>query len=299
MQIQAVVYVLLLAVLMGTVTVASRFCLGQFDPIMYSALRIFFAALAYWCFYLFRIGGRKIPRDKNLWVRSALTGILGSGLTVILIVSAMQYLSSGVTATLVTIFPVIVVILAHFFLTDERLTPLKITGVLLAVSGTVLMIARGETGLSGVEKANPLGYIMILGGSLIAGFVTIYMRKKMVDYDTIDVVSIRMTSAALVAIPAAFLMEGLDLSRVNAVGWGVFVYATFVMFSGFLLGFFILKRYGATLSAMSDYISPIIAAMGGAMLLDEKVTTGMLAGMGLILVGVVLINMPQKYKTLV
>jgi drug/metabolite transporter (DMT)-like permease len=281
---------MLIGTLFGSSAVASRFLLGQYDPIAYTAVRLSLAAGGYLIIYLLRIRGRRWPKDRELWKRGSLMGILGDALPVLFIVSSLQYQSSGVTSTLVTIFPVVVVILAHFFLPDEPLTRRKIIGVVLAMSGAVLMAVLGETGLSDTGHRSQVGYLLILGAAITVGASTIYARKYLAEYDTMDTVSIRLFSAALFTIPLALLFEGFDLSRVTSTGYLITLYASFIFFVGFFLGFFVLQRFGATISAMSSYVPPIVASIGGMLLLNEQITNGMLAGMALIIIGVAIIN---------
>ncbi|MCJ7626480.1 MAG: DMT family transporter [Anaerolineaceae bacterium] len=264
MNIQAFSFVILLGILFGSSVVASRFMLGQIEPITYTALRLLVAGAGYLIIYMLRIRARRWPTDRGLWKRGFLMGIVGDTLPVLLIVSSMQYQSSGVTSTLVTIFPVVVVILAHFFLPDEPLTRRKIIGMFLAV----LMAWLGETGLAENGQPSQTGYLMILGAALTVGFSTIYARKYLADHDTMDTVSIRLFSAALFTIPFAIVFEGFDLSQVTPSGYMITFYGSFVFFVGFFLGFYVLQRFGATISAMSSYVSPVIASIGGMLLLN-------------------------------
>lgn len=294
MDIQALFFIVFLGTLFGAATISSRFILGQFDAITYSGLRMSLAAFVYALLFILRIRGMRWPTDRQLWKHAALTGVFGNAIPVILIVSSLEYLSSGVTATMVTIFPVILVVLAHFLLPDERLSLRTILGVLLSLGGAFLIVALGETGLPDVADANPVGYVMIFAAALISGFATIYVRKNMVHYKAIEVTSLRLLFGALFSLPFALLVEPFDLSRVTPLGWGVFLLASLIMFFGFFLGFYTIQRFGVTVAAMVDYITPIVASLGGAWLLDEAITAGMLLGMAFILGGVVIINYRRR-----
>ncbi len=153
------------------------------------------------------------------------------------------------------------------------------------------MAVLGETGLPDVSTANPLGYILVLGAMFASGVATIYSRKALQPYDAVDVASIRMLSAAVIVTPVSLLTVGFDLSRVDATGYlALFWAALFGTFGGILLSFYIVQRYGATLSALVTYVIPIVASIGGVLLLDETITPGMLAGIALILTGVTQLN---------
>jgi drug/metabolite transporter (DMT)-like permease len=218
-------------------------------------------------------------------------GIFATAIPMTAIVSSLQFQSSGVTSVLITTGPALTVLMAHFLLPDESMTRRKGLGVLLALTGAVLLAVRGESGLPDVERANPLGYVLVLGAMVSASASTIYARKYMRDMDAFDVASVRMWVAALAVMPLSLVLVGFDLSQVTRSGYGALLYAAFVgTFAGMMLAFYNIQRFGATASAVTAYIIPIVATFGGVLLLDETITRGMILGMGLIVGGVAIIN---------
>ncbi len=235
--------------------------------------------------------GRQWPKDRLLWRHGAVLGIFGTAIPMTSIVSSLQFQSSGLTAVLITTSPAITVIMAHFFLPDEPLTRRKSLGVLLALGGALLLAVRGESGLPDVSRANPLGYLLVLLAMVSASGSTIYARKYMRELDAFDVASTRMVVAALVVMPLSLLLVGLDLSAVDGSGYLALIYAALVgTFSGMMLAFYNIQRFGAIAAAMTAYIIPVVAVIAGALILGETITPGMLSGMALILLGVAIIN---------
>ncbi|MEN8242361.1 MAG: DMT family transporter [Chloroflexota bacterium] len=295
MPIQALPYILTLGLLFGSTLVASRFSVGQFDTVNYIAIRLSLAALLHALVFLFAIKGRRWPRGRELWRRSAVLGIFGTAIPMNAITASLNFQSSGVTAFLITLGPVFTILIAHFYLDDERLNRRNILGIALALSGAILMVALGETGLPEVSEANPLGYLLVLIAMVSASFGTVYARKYMHAMDAFDVGSIRMWVAAAVVLPASLLLVGFDLSGVDPKGYTALGWATFAgTFTGMLLSFYIIKRFGATASAMTAYVIPIFSSVGGVLLLNETITSGMLAGIVLMLSGVMVINQRTK-----
>jgi drug/metabolite transporter (DMT)-like permease len=287
---QSLPYILLVGLVYGTTLVASRFSVGQFDPVIYIGLRLLLVTLALATIYIFRIGRRKWPKGRQLWQHGVILGIFGTAIPMTGIVVALQYLSSGLAAVLITINPAITVVLAHFFLADEPLTRRKVFGVIIALGGAIFLAALGETGLAGSE-GSLLGYFLIFLGMLSGSAMTIYTRKYMQACDPIDVTSIRMLIATLVVLPVAAIFIGFDFSQTNSQGWLALIYAAvFGTFLGMLLSFYNVQRFGATAAVMAAYVIPVIASLTGVLLLDEIITPGMLAGMGMIIIGVWLIN---------
>jgi drug/metabolite transporter (DMT)-like permease len=283
--IQSLPYILILGLLFGTTLVANRFGLRQFEPAAYVGLQLGLASISHAAFYL----RRPLPADRNLWWHAAVFGTVGTALPVIAINTSLQYQSSIVTAIFITATPALTVLLAHFFLPDEPLTRRKVAGVALAFAGALLIALRGETGLP-TTTANPLGYLFALVGITCSSGMAIYARKYMRTFDAFDVASIRMFIATLTVIPLVYF-SAPNWQQVDGRGYLAVGYAGFVgTFAGLLLGFYVVKQFGATAAAMPAYIIPIVASIGGMLFLGETVTTGMIAGMALILAGIALLN---------
>lgn len=291
---EALPYIILLGILFGSSLVVSRFSVGQFQPLTYIGLRLGLAGLAHIAVYVFS-RSRQWPQGRHLWSRAAVLGIFATAIPMTGIVSSLQYQSSGVTSVLITTGPALTVLMAHFLLPDESLTRRKGVGVILALAGAFLLAVRGESGLPDVERASPVGYLLVLGAMVSASASTVFARKYMRDLETFDVASVRMWVAALAIIPISLLLEGFDLSQVTGQGYGALLYAAFVgTFAGMMLAFYNIQRFGATASAVTAYIIPIVASLGGVLILGETITTGMLLGMALIVGGVAIINERQR-----
>jgi drug/metabolite transporter (DMT)-like permease len=286
----ALPFIVLSGFLYGSTLVVSRFSVGQFEPTTYLGLRFLLASIGHILVYVLRIRGQSWPRDPRLWRLALILGI-GTAATFTGIISALRFQSSGVTAILNTANPAITVVIAHFALADEHLNRRKMIGVFLALGGALLLAARGESGLTEISKASPIGYGLVLGAMIVGGFNTVFARKYLSQYPAFDVASIRMFASTLTVLPLSILLIGMNFEQVNQQGYLALGYAALVgTFLGLLLNFYNIQRFGATAGALAAYILPIFATVGGVLLLGEQITYGMVAGMALILAGVWLIN---------
>lgn len=295
MTLQSLPYVIFLGFLFGTSLIASRFGLAQIDSLVFIALRTLIAGSAYLIIYGLAGSRRKFPRDGQLWKHSAVLGVFGTVIPMVCVIGSLNYQSSGVTAILITVGPAVTVVLAHFFLADESLTPRKIAGVILALSGTLLLAIRGESGLAEINRANPLGYGMVILAVFFGSSMTIYSRKYMQRFDAFDVTSIRTFISVLIVLPYVALFVGFNFQGVDFQGYFALSYsAVAANFLGMLTAFYVIKRFGATPAAMTDYIVPVVAGLGGVLILNEQITIGMLAGVMIIVAGIALINQRQR-----
>jgi drug/metabolite transporter (DMT)-like permease len=290
MKNRALPYILLLGSLFGSSLVVSRFSLGQFDPRAFVSMRLMLASLAHLLVYLLT-RSRPFPRDPSLWLRASILGIFGTAAVMTSIVSSLQYISSGVSSLLLTLNPVAVVLLAHLFLPDERLTRQKTLGMLIALGGATVLLISGETGLGEFVQADWRGYALTGLALFFGASTTIFAHRTLRTDDAFDVASIRMFSACLVLIPVVVFSVGYDFADVVWSGYLVLVYGGLVGgFAAFLLSFYILKRFGATANSMATYVIPVVSTLLGVLFLDERVTPTVLLSMVFILAGVWLLN---------
>jgi drug/metabolite transporter (DMT)-like permease len=146
-----------------------------------------------------------------------------------------------------------------------------------------------------VSKVNPLGYLLVFLGMLSSSSSTIFARRSMQNLDSFDVSSIRLWTAGLIVVPLSVLISGFDLGAVTRQGWFALGWASLAgTFLATLMSFYLIKEFGATPAALTAYVTPVVASIGGALLLDEQITGGIIAGMVLIIGGIALINRKPK-----
>lgn len=293
MQKEAYPFIALLGFLWGSNLVASRYGVGEIDPILFAGSRFAISAIAFSLVYLLS-RRRVLPRNGRLWQHAAVIGTISTALPIMFTMVALQYQSSGVTALLFTTAPAFIVLSAHFFLPDERLTWPKLIGVMLALNGALLLAVRGETGLPSVTEARPVGYLLVFLAILGETTGAIYIRKKMQGMVPFDVTAVRIFTATLLLIPIVLLWRGVDYSGLTPVGGIALLYSALGgALGGQLLAFTITSRFGATAFSLVPFAVAISTAVLGVLLLDEQVTGIMLIGMALILAGIFLLNFRQ------
>ena len=291
MNFQALPYILLTGAAFGTNLVALRFAMDQFEPFALAGLRLAVASFAFLLVYLLDRRHHPWPTDPKLWRHVFLVGTVGTAVPQVATVLSLQYQSSGITAILVATGPAMTVLAAHFALADERLSWRKALGVTAALGGALLLALRGETGLPDVTEAQPIGYALLFLVLICVTFVTIYVRKYMRGVKAFDLVSLQMFVATLWVMPMVLVLTGVDLQGVSGPGYFALGFTSLVgNFVAFLLYFYSVQRFGATTAAMTNYIIPVAALLGGVLILNETITAGMMAGMGIIIFGISLVS---------
>ncbi len=287
----ALPYILVTGFFFGSSLIATRFGLAQFDAASYTGLRLLFASAGFLAIYIFDRRHHTWPTDRRIWRHSVILGIIGIIIPFFGSILALQTLSSGVVAMFITVGPAMTVVLAHFLLEGESLTSGKAIGVMLALSGALLLAIRGETGLVIGEAAGPTGYLLMTATLLGVSLSTIYMRRYMGGFDSFDVSSSQLLMATAIGVPLILVITGISTAGADWRGFSVLLYSAII---GTLLGVIAfnlsIHRFGATTAAMTQYVVPVVAGIGGVLLLGERITLVMLIGVTLIVGGITIIR---------
>src|SRR5258708_26540590 len=103
-------------------------------------------------------------RTRREWILIAVVGVLQFSLNYGLVFWGEQHISSGLAAVLQSTFPTFGLVIAHFYLPQERITGLKVIGVLMGSVGIAVIFSDQ---LSVAGHMAPLGSIALV---LIAFF---------------------------------------------------------------------------------------------------------------------------------
>jgi drug/metabolite transporter (DMT)-like permease len=207
------------------------------------------------------------------------------------IILALQYLSSGVVSLTVTLIPVVVAILADRFLPDEKLTFRRLVGAVIAFAGVGLVLMRSETGLAELTTIDPRGVLYCVVAIMGYGGYVIYVRRYLGGWSGHDMVAVRCFSSVFNLLLLTLFFGGFDMHNVNWLGWlTAIAMGVGVSFGANQLEFFIIKRYGATVTSQVNYISPLAAAIAGALFLGEQFTLVIVLGMAIVFTGLRIFN---------
>ena len=190
---------------------------------------------------------------------------------------------------MIALAPAITCIMAYYVLPEERLTAAKISGVILALLGALVLAANGETGLSDPPEGIRAGLALSFLGVLFGSSSDVYARRFMQDFDLLGSASIRTFAATAVLTPVVIFGSSSNFEAVVTPSHLALVYTALVIFAGTLMPFNIIRRFGATIMAMAGFIIPLAALLLGVLMLNETVTPVMALGILMIFSGLFLV----------
>jgi drug/metabolite transporter (DMT)-like permease len=209
------------------------------------------------------------------WVPNALSAV------------ALVQIESALAAIIQAATPLMVAVLAHVFVADERLDWRRGTGVLVGLFGIFLLVGPAAVlGASGTA----LGGILMVLVALSYAIGTIYMRRARSG----DPVPTVLGQQIFSVIPAALLTTTLEPASawhqppsiwLAMLGLGIVASAIPMVLFLRLLAF-----AGATQASTVGYLMPLWATALGVLMLDERIGPFSLAGAVVVLVGVWLVT---------
>ncbi|QKW24641.1 EamA family transporter [Kitasatospora sp. NA04385] len=231
---------------------------------------------------------RTLPRG-SWWGKAAVLGVLNIGLFLPLLFTAAERLPGGVAATLGAAQPMVVALLAVPVL-RQRLSARRLGWGLVGVLGVGLVVIGPAAALDAVGVAAGLG-----GAATMGLGVTLTKRwGRPEGVGPLALTGWQLTAGGLFLLPATFLFEGaapavdgraaLGYLWLGLVG-GLLTYA--LWFQG-------IGRLPVTGVAVLGLLSPLVAAVLGALLLDQTLGAVQLLGFALALASIVAGQLPER-----
>jgi len=272
---------LILSVLWGGSFFFVEVVISELPPLTIVLLRVGLAALALWIF-AFSIGLRP-PKTSGVWLAFLVMGLLNNVIPFSLIVWGQLHITSGLAAILNATTPLFTVVVAGFFLVDEKITPMKLVGVVIGFIGVTLMI--GPKALGGVG-ADVIAQFAVLLAAISYAFAGVFGRRfKAMGIDPVIAAAGQVTASAIVLAPIALYVEpplSLDMPSGKAIAalLGLALLSTAM---AYVLYFRILASAGATNLLLVTFLVPISAILLGSLVLGE--TLELIHFVGMILIG--------------
>ena len=277
-----------LALLLGLATLWGgsyffiRVAVPAFGPAALVMLRVVIGGVLLWGVAL--ATRRRIDLRPHL-PRLVVLGLLNAALPYMLISAAELHLTASFAAILGATVPLFAAALGARLL-DERLSATRIGGLVMGVVGVAVMVGWGPMTL---DAKTLLSVVAMLAASASYAGAGIYTKLRLRGVPTFTLALGQQLGAFVwLAVPGV-LVPPRVMPSLPAVG-ALLALGALSTAVAYLLYFRLLERVGPTKTTTVTYLIPIVGMLGGALVLREPLTAGMLAGLGLVLGSVLLVN---------
>jgi len=282
-RLQADLLLLLTAFIWGTTFVAQKEAVALLGPLSFVGVRFAFAALLLAPFAWFEASRAGAPPSRRDLLGSLLVGLvlcLGCWMQQV----ALETTTAGNAGFLTAVYIVIVPLVSWAF-TGQRPRRVVLVATLLAICGAWLLTGGGS--LSSWTR----GDLIVLASDLVwASHINLVSHVSRSSSRPLLLATIQSAVTGLVTLPAALVLEPLDLAAVTAALPSL-LYAS-VLSSGlaYTLQVIAQRHTPAAEAALIMSLECVFAAIAGAIVLHEAFGPAQRIGAALILASVVLVE---------
>lgn len=273
-----------LVAMFGSAFLLTKIAVNDVPPSMVVAGRIVVAALL--LFVISSAKGERLSELKPYWFILFALALTGNCIPFFVIAWGQQRVDSGLAGILMAMMPLTTVVLAHFFIKEERITRNKIIGFVLGFIGVVILMYPELFVSRNMNWLYVLSMLSILFGAIsyAANSVIAHALPKI----SLTLISTGVLLMASVIIVPLSLFEGVDWFEDASVAsiWSVILLGIFPTGLATIIYFSVIRHAGAAFLSQINYLIPVWAVLMGVLFAAEKITVNAVVALIVILVGI-------------
>lgn len=202
----------------------------------------------------------------------------------LLITYGERTVPSGLTAVLIASAPIFIALFAPFLDRSEIMNPAQWVGLIVGLAGVGLLVGVEQIDTAG-EFVGAMAMIAAAASYGVAGFL---LKRWYAGYPPVVTSLFSIGTSAVLVLPLAIARPPTQVPGGLAI-FSVLVLGIFGTAFAFVVYYRLIGEIGFGRASVVAYTIPPVSLVYGSLLLDEHITTAMIGGMALILVGVLLI----------
>jgi drug/metabolite transporter (DMT)-like permease len=228
------------------------------------------------------------PRDGKTWRNFAILGPTSLAIPFFLISWGEQTIDSAIASILNATVPLFTIAIAHFWLSDDKITWQRALGLLVGFGGVVVLLS---TDLSASAHSSVTGQGAVILAAIFYAWSAVFARRATQHVAGLARGAAPLITATIFMWPIApfvekpFQIPTLPLTWVAVLWLGI-------LGSGLaaLMYYYLIHEIGPTRATLVTYLSPIGGVIFGVIFLNEPLSWQLLAGTFLILGSLVVVN---------
>ncbi len=199
------------------------------------------------------------------------------------ITEAERSISSSLAGLLITTVPFIAAFVVGLRGDRSAWHPKTVAGLFIGLAGVIALV--GLDVFSGVVTLTPV--ILMLLAAVGYAVAPIIASEKMSNVPTLGVITLSLLVVVIVyAIPVAFTLPA-DIAAGPTTNEWLSVIALGILCSAiaFVIFFALIKEIGPARATLITYVNLLVAMLLGVIFLQEPITTGILVGLPLVVIG--------------
>lgn len=256
---------------------------GGFGPVFMAGLRSVGALLV--ILLWMRLRGISVFTAPSARFGGILVGVL-FGVEFMAIYTALDMTTVSRASIMLYTMPVWLALVGHFVLPGEQLTKRRSLGLVFAMAGVIMALLDRSA-----AQVSLTGDLLGIFAAMCWAGIALTVRLTPLSQEKPEVQLLwQLAISAPILMLAAFYFGDMVRNIEPIHLWGMLFQILCIASFGFLWWFWLLSRYPASSVASFSFLSPVLAVFFGWLLLNETVTLGTWLALGLVAIGLVLIN---------
>lgn len=257
-------------------------------------LRIIGTGVLFWILH-FSLPSEKVEA-KDLW-RMAFCSVFGVATNQILFFEGLNLTTPINASIIMTVTPMVILIFSHFIL-KEKITNLKVSGIILGATGALIIIFAAGTADFRLNML--LGNFMILMNATSWSFYLVLVKPLMGKYNSPTIMKWMFLFGFIIIFPFSIgtvISSSFHQIPVNiwlSIGFVVFITTGF----GYYLNNYSLRTISPNVNGIYIYLQPLIASIVAIVFGKDKLTVISLVAAILIMAGVYFVTRQPTLKSL-
>lgn len=205
-----------------------------------------------------------------------------------LLARAEARVPSSVAGLLIATVPVFGLVLAVVYRTEQRVSPIRIAGLLIGLGGVIITIGIDIHGASSISVIE----IMICAFGYALG-PTIFNRY-LLDIPPVTVITSSFAVGTAIYLPFGLLNLPSHVSPETIMS--VVALALVCSVTGFILFFRLISEIGPARATVVTYLNPVVAVIAGVLVLGEPFSNGLAIGLPLVIIGSILATWASTHE---
>jgi len=291
--LQAHIALFLVALIYGANYTIAKDVMGEgyLEPLPFILLRVSCGTLLFWIFHRMLVA--ETVEKKDL-LRLAICGLFGVALNQMLFFSGLNRTTPINASLIMTTTPILVLIASAIYL-GERITPVKVGGILLGALGAGLLIAYGER-LSFGEGWK--GDLLVFLNASCFGIYLVMVKKLMLRYHPVTVVKWVFLFGLCFVIP--FSVKGALVTDWQSFTPRIWLAVAYVLicttFLAYLFNNFALSVVNPSVVSIYIYLQPLLATLIALLVGSDQLSPIKILAASLIFAGVYLVSFGGKKR---
>lgn len=276
---------ILLCAVWGAGQVAIKVGNQGVSPLWHATIRSAGAALLVWVWAAAR-GVSVVRRDGTAAYGAVIAALFA--LEFVCIYWGFMFTTASRGVLFIYAAPFFVALGAHWLFPGERLHGAKVAGLVAAFAGLALAFADG---LRLPTRREVVGDMLQLVGASLWAATSLIIKARGQAVSPPRTLFYQLAGSALILGPLALLTGEPGITRLTVpIAAAVLYQVVLVAFASYLAWFWLLTRYPASSLHAYTFWTPLFGVVAGWLLLGEPVTPALILAMGLVALGIYLVN---------